>query len=1086
MGSMKKIILFAILFCAVCKSVVLAQVTLTFTGKDNLDNYVQLHHVVVENITRDWTDTLYYPDTILITSGVGLSDYESVSKFSVSQNVPNPFSGVTDFTMTLPYESSVCIEVFDMSGRQVTGKELRLYAGTHTFRVWLNVPQSYLLTVKTSHDAASIKMLNNSNGGRNHIEYRNTEPLTYELRSRMNSHHPFEPGDVMRYVGYFLNDSMLYSSAVIEQVQNSDEDFELEFHLWGFVELDGHFYDTTTLFIPDGTPCDGTCLGTMNFEVSGYPSNRTVQSVEDLRYLRMKMEHSWLGDLWISLACPNGQSATVLRLYNYNSTSNCTNQIPTEDRGWQQEGKAKAKLGQFYKPDGNDKCDPANNPMGTCWNYCWSCDTTSGYVYTCGSAYVYDTCNLFVSGSDFIVDSTDMQLMTNLFHPDESFSSLIGCPLNGLWQIRIIDGYSLDNGYVEEAELALAPDSAWHLASLSVVTSGSASAISFYSAVCDGNVTYDGLLAVTERGICWDTLPEPTVMGHHAFDGQGEGHFSVPIDNLSAGTTYYYRAYAINALGVGYGTTRTFTTNPNVTPTVTTCNISNVTGESALATGILVSDGGLPILERGICWANNQAPSITDNVEYLTTTADTFSYEITGLSNNTNYCVRAFARNALGISYGAKKSFKTHYPPTANLALSDSTNVSVTVDLHVSTPIAVLSDGICWGTSPNPTINDTSITFSHPAGTNSYSHNHTATVTGLTPGVTYYIRGFAENIAGFTYSNELVVSTIPLPVVTTAPVVAINDTTAQGGGSIVIDSGLPLMEEGLCWNTSGNPTVADRHASSPAIFNPFDVLMENLSLDTIYHVRAYATNGYGTSYGNEIKFVTRMVYGTPCPGDTTVTDIDGNVYHTVQLGSQCWMKENMRTRRYTDSTDIVLNNGCYYPAGDSANVTEYGYLYSLYVARQSKFCPAGWHLPSKDEWDTLNSYVGSQELYRCGGSSYNVAKALASTSGWTIGDYSSVGACAPAYEQLTNNETGFTAMPAGEVAYYLGDQGVTEENSDFHTEATFWSTTAKYIHVGNFTFLDGYYYFSISNNGSGLYNHLGDASECHSARCIKN
>ena len=74
-----------------------AQTTLTFTGKDNLDNYVQLHHVVVENLTQGWADTLYYPDTVLIMSGVGLTDHETATAFAVSQNVPDrPFRAEGD------------------------------------------------------------------------------------------------------------------------------------------------------------------------------------------------------------------------------------------------------------------------------------------------------------------------------------------------------------------------------------------------------------------------------------------------------------------------------------------------------------------------------------------------------------------------------------------------------------------------------------------------------------------------------------------------------------------------------------------------------------------------------------------------------------------------------------------------------------------------------------------------------------------------------------------------------------------------------------------------------------------------------
>ena len=359
-----------VLLCIFTSSQMNAQVTLTFTGSDNLDQYVQLHHVVVENVTQDWRDTLYYPDTILIMSGVGLEDYTMDAAFSLSQNVPNPFDGVTDFTLTMPSEDKAVIEVFDMSGKRVTGTTQRLIAGRHTFRAWLNKPQSYLLSVKTSWDATSIKMVNNGGKGYDRIAYLQESPLTYELKSSKSGDHPFAYGDLMRFTGFAVLDNSFIHSSTIEQSVYEDELFNLVFHLWGYVDQEGHFLDTNTLFIPDGQPCNGSCFGTMNFQVGGYPSDQTIQSEEDIRYLRLKMEHSFLGDLWISLTCPNGQSATLLKRYSCNSTSGCSTQVPAEDCGWQTEGKARTKLGQYNTSDGYDKCDPSQNPMGTCWNYC--------------------------------------------------------------------------------------------------------------------------------------------------------------------------------------------------------------------------------------------------------------------------------------------------------------------------------------------------------------------------------------------------------------------------------------------------------------------------------------------------------------------------------------------------------------------------------------------------------------------------------------------------------------------------------------------------------------------------------------------
>ena len=175
----------------------------------------------------------------------------------------------------------------------------------------------------------------------------------------------------------------------------------------------------------------------------------------------------------------------------------------------------------------------------------------------------------------------------------------------------------------------------------------------------------------------------------------------------------------------------------------------------------------------------------------------------------------------------------------------------------------------------------------------------------------------------------------------------------------------------------------------------------------------------------------------PCPGTPTVTDIDGNVYNTVKIGEQCWMKENLRVTRYADNTEVT---GRYVPNNDEANVTAYGYLYNWYammhgVSSSSSnpsgvqgICPTGWHVPSDAEWIQLTDYVSSVPVYWCGGNSDNIAKALAATTGWM--DYS--GDCAVGNNQSANNATGFGALPAG---------ASTNSYGPFGSNAFFWSTS---------------------------------------------
>lgn len=159
-----------------------------------------------------------------------------------------------------------------------------------------------------------------------------------------------------------------------------------------------------------------------------------------------------------------------------------------------------------------------------------------------------------------------------------------------------------------------------------------------------------------------------------------------------------------------------------------------------------------------------------------------------------------------------------------------------------------------------------------------------------------------------------------------------------------------------------------------------------------------------------------------------LTDVDGNRYRLVQLGSQCWMAENLRTTHYADGYPLSLggsNNGscwyCYfYPNNDRGNVKDYGCLYDRNSALRGKdkrdgeqgICPYGWHVPSAMEWRELFNYVSNQSQYRCADDKNKISKALSSKQGWT-GFFCDCGLCMIGDVPGANNATGFNAMPAG-------------------------------------------------------------------------
>ena len=193
------------------------------------------------------------------------------------------------------------------------------------------------------------------------------------------------------------------------------------------------------------------------------------------------------------------------------------------------------------------------------------------------------------------------------------------------------------------------------------VTTNEVTDITITSAICGGNVTADGGAEVTARGVCWSTSQNPTISDSHTTDGSGTGSYTSNITGLNAGTTYYVRAYATNSEGTSYGSRKSFTTTQHYEPpTVTTNDVTGITETTAVCGGNVTADGGAEITARGVCWSTSQNPTISDSHTTDGSGTGSFTSNMTGLTENTVYYIRAYATNSYGTSYGSQKSFTTN------------------------------------------------------------------------------------------------------------------------------------------------------------------------------------------------------------------------------------------------------------------------------------------------------------------------------------------------------------------------------------------------------------------------------------------
>lgn len=191
------------------------------------------------------------------------------------------------------------------------------------------------------------------------------------------------------------------------------------------------------------------------------------------------------------------------------------------------------------------------------------------------------------------------------------------------------------------------------------VSTTAASAISGTTATCGGNVTSDGGATITERGICYSTSASPTTGSSKLAIGSGTGTFSGTISGLLTYTKYYVRAYAINSIGTAYGNEVNFTTISGGTPSVSTKDVTNILETTAIAGGIVLTDGGASVSERGVCFGTATNPTIYDSKITGGTGTGSFSTPLNILVPNVTYNVRAYAINSNGTAYGENKTFTT-------------------------------------------------------------------------------------------------------------------------------------------------------------------------------------------------------------------------------------------------------------------------------------------------------------------------------------------------------------------------------------------------------------------------------------------
>lgn len=296
-----------------------------------------------------------------------------------------------------------------------------------------------------------------------------------------------------------------------------------------------------------------------------------------------------------------------------------------------------------------------------------------------------------------------------------------------------------------------------------------------------------------------------------------------------------------------------------------------------------------------------------------------------------------------------------------------------------------------------------------------------------------------------------------LPTLTTTELSAIDVTNAVSGGDITDDGNANIMARGVCWSTSPLPTLDNSYTSNGEGIGNFVSRLTDLNNATKYYVRAYATNSEGTAYGNELSFTTSATF--VCGND--ISDYDGNIYSTISIGNQCWIKENLTTSYYNDGQAIptelsntawiTTTTGAFADYGNNPTLNAtYGKLYNWHAVNTTKLCPKGWHIPTNEEWNELTTFLGGES--EAGGKMKALTNWQAPNTGAT-------------------NSSGFSGLPGG----YRFDIRISPNVGLY---GNYWSATA----IDDYAALSinlGYSNANVGKTGLGMVNGL-------SCRCIKD
>ncbi len=463
-----------------------------------------------------------------------------------------------------------------------------------------------------------------------------------------------------------------------------------------------------------------------------------------------------------------------------------------------------------------------------------------------------------------------------------------------------------------------------------------------YSAIITSNITLDGGSPVTERGICWSTSPGSTIKNNKIISNSTSSSFDNSIINLTPGSTYYVRSYAINSIGEGYGQEITLKTldiklaspDPNCLPATEI----NYTGATINAN--ITSDGLSNKLETGIIF------SVSSNVNDLTfnninsqtvksslVNPGKISMIISNLKVATKYYYVSYAKNEAGISYSPVCSFTTldYTTPTIDKTCVNASNVGVNIATITGN---VLSDGGLSTIEKGFIFNSENINLTYKnsnsqtlISTETVKGSYSYVITSLKPNSKYYYLPYSKNLKGISYGSICNFTTndfgVPKLNTTCIEPTDLTKTSVKIYSDITDDGGDVDLEKGFIYGNSSilnySKGSANTLVSSGKGKGSYSFVINNLVKGRTYYYKSYALNSNG-----------KLTYGPLCEFTT-------EIYDSPTINSTCIAPTNISYTNAIVSGDLISWGGADY---DYSNISK-GAIWSSNLTDISASIPKG-------------------------------------------------------------------------------------------------------------------------------------------------